>query len=121
VGAWIERGEPDDPWSGRQPRYDRLVSEGGRYFLDARLPSGEPIRCQLGRLTSSMALGMFTLKQERPGHRGLLARVHNPRNRICACLPECWCKRSRLGYALRWYVPARWHRLPPPPPGLAQR
>jgi uncharacterized glyoxalase superfamily protein PhnB len=47
--------------------------------------------------------------------RGLLARVHNPQNHVCACLPTCWCKHSTLGYALRWYVPARHHRLPPPP------
>jgi hypothetical protein len=46
--------------------------------------------------------------------RGALATLHNPGDHVCACLPECWCKRSWLGYAIRWYVPAGWHRLPPP-------
>ena len=45
---------------------------------------------------------------------GWLARLQNPGNRACACLPDCWCKRTRIGYALRWYTPGRWHRLPDP-------
>jgi hypothetical protein len=46
--------------------------------------------------------------------RSLLARVHNPGNNPCACLPSCWCKRTKLGYAVRWYTPGRWHDLPEP-------
>ena len=37
--------------------------------------------------------------------RSLLARVQNPMGRLCGCAPTCWCQRSRLGRALRWYVP----------------
>jgi hypothetical protein len=50
VAAWFERRDNDDPWCGRQPRYERLVSEGpGRFFLVTRLPSDELVRVQLGR------------------------------------------------------------------------
>jgi hypothetical protein len=50
---------------------------------------------------------------DRMGHT-LLARLHNPGNRPCACLPSCWCRRTKLGYAVRWYTPGRWHDLPAP-------
>jgi hypothetical protein len=46
-----------------------------------------------------------------PVRRSLLKRVHNPRNRRCMCDPTCWCRRSRIGHAFRWYVPSRFHRL----------
>ena len=49
----------------------------------------------------------------RPMGRSLLTRIHNPYDRRCGCNPTCWCKRSRLGYAFRWYVPSRFH-LPGP-------
>jgi hypothetical protein len=45
---------------------------------------------------------------------GWLARLQNPGNQACGCLPDCWCKRTKIGYALRWYTPGRWHRLPDP-------
>lgn len=38
-------------------------------------------------------------------NRSLLARVQNPTGRLCGCAPTCWCQRSRLGRALRWYLP----------------
>jgi hypothetical protein len=41
--------------------------------------------------------------------RTLLDRIHNPRGYECGCLPECWCKRTAWGRALRWYIPARHH------------
>jgi hypothetical protein len=37
--------------------------------------------------------------------RGLLARLHNPGGHPCACLPTCWCKRTKDGYLVRWYTP----------------
>ena len=46
--------------------------------------------------------------------RGWLARLQNPGNQACACLSDCWCKRTKIGYAIRWYTPGRWHRLPGP-------
>jgi hypothetical protein len=46
--------------------------------------------------------------------RRLLARVHNPSGDACACLPTCWCRRTKLGYAVRWYTPGRFHRMPNP-------
>lgn len=39
--------------------------------------------------------------------RGLLAVLHNPRNRTCACADDCWCKTTALGRAFRWWFPAR--------------
>jgi hypothetical protein len=46
--------------------------------------------------------------------RTVLARLHNPGNHSCACLPSCWCKRTKIGYAVRWYTPGRFHRMPNP-------
>ena len=46
--------------------------------------------------------------------RGWLARLQNPGNDACACLPDCWCKRTKIGHALRWYTLGRWHRLSDP-------
>jgi hypothetical protein len=44
--------EPDEPWHGRQPKYDSLVMRGPRRFaLTARLPSGERIEAPLRSLT----------------------------------------------------------------------
>jgi hypothetical protein len=39
----------------------------------------------------------------------LLARLHNPGNRTCGCLQSCFCKRTKFGYAVRWYTPGRFH------------
>jgi len=36
-------------------------------------------------------------------------RFHNPRRRECGCLDDCWCKRTRWGRIVRWYVPPRHH------------
>ena len=33
----------------------------------------------------------------------ILTRLHNPRGRECGCLPECWCQRTAMGRAFRWY------------------
>jgi hypothetical protein len=119
VAARFEWLGSSDPWCGRQPRYERLTTDGRRRgFLHARLPSGEPVRVRLGRFSDPAELRERIVVAEVQGSskpRRLLARLHNPGGDVCACLPECWCKRSRLGYAVRWYVPARWHRLPPPP------
>lgn len=38
--------------------------------------------------------------------RTVLQRVHNPRNRGCWCDPECWCRRTALGRAVKWWFPA---------------
>ncbi|HEY1480664.1 MAG TPA: hypothetical protein VGF46_11570 [Gaiellales bacterium] len=40
--------------------------------------------------------------------RTLLQRVHNPRGRTCGCASDCWCQRSAVGRALRWWVPGRY-------------
>jgi hypothetical protein len=39
--------------------------------------------------------------------RTLPQRLHNPRNRRCDCDPSCWCKRTALGRAVRWWFPGR--------------
>jgi hypothetical protein len=51
VSAWVEFCETDDPWRGRQPRYERLVKVApGRLGLTTKLPSGKPITVSLERL-----------------------------------------------------------------------
>jgi hypothetical protein len=48
----FELAEPPDPWHGRQPKYERLVMpDSNRFYLETKLPSGEPISVQLGRLS----------------------------------------------------------------------
>ena len=36
-----------------------------------------------------------------------LQRIHNPRNRPCGCDPDCWCRRTVFGRAVKWWVPDR--------------
>src|SRR5664280_1057685 len=43
--------------------------------------------------------------------RILLQRLHNPRGRECGCDPECWCRRTALGRAVRWWFPGRYFGL----------
>ena len=46
----FERRESDDPWRGRQPKYEKLVMRGpDRFFAATRLPSGRRIMVRLGR------------------------------------------------------------------------
>jgi len=40
--------------------------------------------------------------------RTLLQRIHNPHNRECGCDPDCWCRRTTVGRAVKWWFPARW-------------
>lgn len=37
-------------------------------------------------------------------------RIQNPRNRTCGCDPDCWCNRTALGRAVKWF-PGRWFGL----------
>ncbi len=39
--------------------------------------------------------------------RTLLQRIHNPHGYICACDPDCWCRRTTVGRAVKWWFPAR--------------
>ena len=39
--------------------------------------------------------------------RTLLQRIHNPHNRRCGCDPDCWCRRTAVGRAVKWWFPAR--------------
>jgi hypothetical protein len=40
--------------------------------------------------------------------RSLVQQLHNPRNRSCFCDPDCWCRRTALGRAVKWWFPARY-------------
>ena len=42
---------------------------------------------------------------------GVLRRVHNPRGRQCGCDPDCWCRSSMIGRAVKWWFPARYFGL----------
>ena len=57
------------------------------------------------------ALTAAATDEPKPPHRLRLAeRLHNPRQRHCGCLGDCWCRTTRWGRIVRWYVPARFHR-----------
>jgi hypothetical protein len=43
--------------------------------------------------------------------RTLLQRIHNPSNYECGCDPDCWCRRTALGRAVKWWFPARLFRI----------
>jgi hypothetical protein len=43
--------------------------------------------------------------------RTLVQRLHNPRNLSCGCDPRCWCRRTIVGRAVKWWFPARWFGL----------
>lgn len=43
--------------------------------------------------------------------RTLGQRIHNPRNRACACAPDCWCQRTALGRGVKWWFPGRYFGL----------
>jgi hypothetical protein len=49
-----------------------------------------------------------TLWHDRRMGRSLAQRVHNPRGRECGRDPDCWCKRTALGRAVKWWFPARY-------------
>lgn len=40
--------------------------------------------------------------------RSLLHRIHNPHDHMCACDPDCWCRRTALGRVVKWWFPAHW-------------
>jgi len=45
-----------DVTEGRaQPKYEKLVMRGGRFYLEGTLPTGEPFSVQLGPSDSSTA------------------------------------------------------------------
>jgi hypothetical protein len=43
--------------------------------------------------------------------RSVVQRIHNPHNRECACDPDCWCQRTSIGRAVKWWFPARFFGL----------
>jgi hypothetical protein len=48
VGEPVQRSSGDDPWCGRQPRYEKLLYRGpGRFFAQTRLPSGRRVAVRL--------------------------------------------------------------------------
>jgi hypothetical protein len=86
--------------------------------LGVGLPTSGPPRPTLVQRLSLAPAAVASPSVLRPKlvsmqHR-ILARLHNPRGYTCACLSSCWCHRTRFGEAFRWYVPARFHRLPDP-------
>jgi hypothetical protein len=37
----------------------------------------------------------------------VLRRLHNPQGRECGCDADCWCRRTAIGRAVKWWFPAR--------------
>lgn len=52
--------------------------------------------------------------------RSLLQRLPTPGGRECGCDPECWCRRTALGRAVRWWFPGRFFGLHHKSPGSAE-
>jgi hypothetical protein len=68
MSSSFESRDHPDPWSGRQPHYEGLVSDGDdRFFLLTRLPSGEPVRAQLGRVSPHELRRIFVVDPEPAG------------------------------------------------------
>lgn len=44
----------------------------------------------------------------RVADRAVLQRIHNPHDRSCGCDADCWCNRTAVGRAVKWWFPARW-------------
>lgn len=42
--------------------------------------------------------------------RALVKRLHNPHNLACGCDADCWCRRTRIGRLVKWWLPARYFR-----------
>jgi len=45
------------------------------------------------------------------GMNAVLRRLHNPHGRECGCDADCWCQRTALGRAVKWWLPARYFGL----------
>jgi catechol 2,3-dioxygenase-like lactoylglutathione lyase family enzyme len=54
--------------------------------------------------------GRYPLR-DAPVSRTFVQRLHNPHNYECACDPDCWCRRTALGRAVKWWFPARYFGL----------
>ena len=39
--------------------------------------------------------------------RTLVQRIHNPHGYVCGCDPDCWCRRTAIGRAVKWWFPAQ--------------
>ena len=60
----VDWTEPDDPWRGAQPHYEKLLFRGpGRFFAETRLPSGRRIAVRLAAVD-------LDIRPQRPPARG---------------------------------------------------
>jgi hypothetical protein len=39
--------------------------------------------------------------------RSVIGVIHNPRNRTCGCADDCWCNRTAIGRAVKWWFNGR--------------
>jgi hypothetical protein len=98
------------------------IIECGSLEEAVEIAAGHPI-AQTGDDRGPAALGELTGREHlTPWHRSLeryarsmarsvLRRIHNPRNRECGCDPDCWCRRTVLGRAVKWWFPGRYFGL----------
>jgi hypothetical protein len=93
-------------------RADTATARGWRALVcaDPEDPDDEPVVAFYCPRCAEREFGFtHTHRAWAVGERGLIARLHNPTGRECACPPECWCKRTTLGRVVRWWVPSRHH------------
>jgi hypothetical protein len=66
--------------------------------------------CRAGRRLPAGQASTPLATRQRPRlmtvSRSVFQRVHNPRNRECGCDVDCWCRRTTVGRAVKWWFPA---------------
>ena len=100
ASIWRFAGVPDELLR----RYDAMVAEIPRANLLLHFRGGRrtfPYVSASQILSGRLAAG------------SLRDKIHNPFDWTCNCDASCWCRTSRLGRAVMWYVPPRFHRFPP--------
>jgi len=113
VDALVERGTASSLEAAAAIRF----GSAGRLSADELEPD---MRDAILSVLEPPPPGLATLRGELKGaqrraqrvhslrHR-LVRRVHNPRGRRCLCLSDCWCRRTRWGRVVCWYVPPSLH------------
>ena len=106
IGEGVEAGEIEDGRPG--PTREMRLRDPDGYCLMVAEIEVEEFEPSLSMDRSPRSRGSV---EARGSQRSVLARIHNPRGRRCGCAPLCWCQRTPLGRALRWYLPIGHHAV----------
>jgi hypothetical protein len=106
-GAHIPRG------GSRRRALPRRFSRGSRRIdsalgaLVAREPPASPDELRAVLLRENVRRQHYMPTYTRHMGRTLVQRLHNPHGYICACDPDCFCNATRIGRAIKWWIPGR--------------